>query len=52
MNAKHHSFDLETNEPREVGAATGQPPAAWELVDVGRYRPRRIKGSCLGRELG
>jgi len=26
--------------------------AAWELVENGRYRPRRIKGSCLGRELG
>jgi hypothetical protein len=34
-----------------VGAA---PPAwaAWELVDAGRYMPRRIRGSCLGRELG
>ncbi len=26
--------------------------AAWELVEAGRYRPRRIKGSCVGRELG
>jgi hypothetical protein len=26
------------------------PP--WELVATGRYRPRRIKGSCVGRELG
>jgi hypothetical protein len=25
---------------------------AWELVDVGRYRPRRIRGSYRGRELG
>jgi hypothetical protein len=25
---------------------------AWELVEAGRYMPRRIKGSCLGRELG
>jgi len=24
----------------------------WELVEAGRYRPRRIKGSCVGRELG
>ncbi|HJT76181.1 MAG TPA: hypothetical protein VJ739_03180 [Gemmataceae bacterium] len=32
------------------------PPAAegraWEQVDVGRYMPRRIKGSCKGRALG
>lgn len=25
---------------------------AWEQVDVGRFRPRRIRGSYLGRELG
>src|SRR5947209_6564647 len=25
---------------------------AWEEVRAGRYRPRRIKGSCVGRELG
>ena len=24
----------------------------WEMVSNGRYRPRRIKGSCPGRELG
>jgi hypothetical protein len=26
--------------------------SAWELVDVGRYMPRRIRGSYRGRELG
>ncbi len=25
---------------------------AWELVDTGRYMPRRIRGSFRGRELG
>lgn len=25
---------------------------AWELVEAGRYRPRRIRGSFRGRELG
>jgi hypothetical protein len=25
---------------------------AWELVETGRYRPRRIRGSFPGRELG
>ena len=24
----------------------------WELIDVGRYQPRRIRGSCRGRVLG
>jgi hypothetical protein len=37
------------------GEAT-PPPAdrgpAWELVETGRYRPRRIRGSFPGRELG
>jgi hypothetical protein len=31
---------------------TEEKPRAWELVEKGRYRPRRIKGSLLGRELG
>jgi hypothetical protein len=31
-------------EPAEV--------CAWEMVDTGRYMPRRIKGSCKGRALG
>ena len=60
------SFDLETNEPRVVSLTDasvdpsrvpGLEPfeeklAAWETVDVGRYRPRRVRGSYLGRELG
>ena len=25
---------------------------AWEQLEAGRYRPRRIKGSFPGRELG
>ena len=25
---------------------------AWEMIDEGRYRPRRIRGSYRGRELG
>jgi hypothetical protein len=30
--------------------ATNPPP--WEQIDTGRYMPRRIRGSCRGRELG
>jgi hypothetical protein len=36
-------------------APAGVPPhraPAWELVDAGRYRPRRTRGSFPGRELG
>ena len=25
---------------------------AWEQLEMGRYRPRRIRGSCRGRALG
>jgi hypothetical protein len=35
--------------PEEAGV---ERPPAWELIETGRYRPRRIRGSLLGRELG
>jgi hypothetical protein len=31
---------------------TDSEQQAWEQVDVGRYMPRRIRGSCRGRALG
>ena len=33
----------------EDGARDAPP---WEMVGAGRYMPRRIRGSCRGRELG
>jgi hypothetical protein len=44
-------------EVREAGLgvpaeAEAEPVHAWEEVDVGRYMPRRIRGSYRGRELG
>ena len=47
----HTSFDLESNEPL-VGTAADKEASPWEEVAPGRYRPRRIRGSCVGRELG
>jgi hypothetical protein len=35
--------------PQETEAANPRP---WEQIDTGRYMPRRIRGSCRGRELG
>jgi hypothetical protein len=35
--------------PQETEAAN---PLPWEQIDAGRYMPRRIRGSCRGRELG
>lgn len=36
----------------EVPAAAAEQPPAWEQIENGRYRPRRIRGSYPGRELG
>jgi len=33
----------------EAGADDIRP---WEMIETGRYRPRRIRGSYRGRELG
>ena len=37
---------------RETPGSSPQQVRAWELVEVGRYRPYRFKGSFPGRELG
>ncbi len=40
--------------PESLDQATVEDPQAWELIDsdVGRYMPRRIRGSFRGRALG
>jgi hypothetical protein len=37
------------NLPRDPDA---MGPPAWEEIETGRFQPKRIRGSCLGRELG
>lgn len=37
---------------RSLPEAAAQNGPAWEMVGVGRYMPRRIRGSFRGRELG
>jgi hypothetical protein len=37
--------------PPADGVATEQA-SAWEEIETGRFQPRRIRGSCRGRELG
>jgi hypothetical protein len=47
--------DLNAPEPELTAHAPGMEidmPPAWEMIEAGRYRPRRIRGSLLGRELG
>ena len=38
--------------PGGLAEAGEQNAPAWELIGAGRYRPRRIRGSFRGRELG
>jgi len=50
-------FEPRKNEANEVGMLPHLPGEvdtihAWELIDTGRYMPRRIRGSFRGRELG
>jgi hypothetical protein len=45
------------SSPVDPGAGSTSPlleqdAAPWELIEAGRYRPRRIRGSHRGRELG
>jgi hypothetical protein len=37
---------------RLVPQAAEEHVPAWEQIETGRYRPRRIRGSFRGRELG
>ena len=41
-----------TGEPSPRVAPEAPSLPAWELVEAGRYRPLRIRGSFPGRELG
>jgi hypothetical protein len=38
--------------PHFAEEANAEQHQAWEEIDVGRYMPRRIRGSCRGRALG
>jgi len=44
----------ETKRDEELIAqlSTESEGGAWQLIDAGRYMPRRIRGSFRGRELG
>jgi hypothetical protein len=36
----------------ELTRTPSETPQAWEEIEDGRYQPRRVRGSCIGRELG
>ncbi|HMF14413.1 MAG TPA: hypothetical protein VKE94_18985 [Gemmataceae bacterium] len=56
MSSLRLSDDLvpleETATPPIAPGADPETPMPWEKIAAGRYMPRRIRGSCVGRELG
>ena len=43
----------EAKDPQNIPAEPEEAaPRPWEQIEKGRYQPRRIRGSCRGRELG
>jgi hypothetical protein len=44
--------DNEPCPPVPANEVSADAPVAWEQIENGRYMPRRIRGSYLGRELG
>jgi hypothetical protein len=51
METLNHQGEISQVAPSLPGEDAAKPPA-WEMIENGRYRPRRIRGSFLGRELG
>ena len=49
----HQAAEHDEHSAQQVpGDAAAEQPLAWEEIENGRYLPRRIRGSCRGRELG
>ena len=48
----HMSIKREESPSTSVSTDPVADAAAWEMIEAGRYMPRRIKGSYPGRELG
>jgi hypothetical protein len=38
--------------PPEAAETSTEPVKAWQEIEAGRFMPRRIRGSCIGRALG
>ena len=52
MKIQHDSTSRDTESmPAPVEIEASESPA-WDMIEPGRYRPRRIRGSYRGRELG
>jgi len=51
-SSKSDSQQLSSQLPTDSPVAQQPDHVAWEEIENGRFRPRRIRGSCLGMELG
>ena len=52
MNHHENSANDENASLPGMPEAELAESAAWEMIEPGRYQPRRIRGSHRGRELG
>jgi hypothetical protein len=52
MNDNLHQNEIGTGQRAAAADVTADDVPAWVMIENGRYQPQRIKGSCLGRELG
>jgi hypothetical protein len=43
---------LKTDPQIDTQNAYAEKVSAWEMIEAGRYQPRRIRGSFPGRDLG
>lgn len=43
---------LNSDPPVDAQEAAAENVSAWEMIEAGRYQPRRIRGSFPGRDLG
>lgn len=46
----HYPEDSDPQVSPERGTSDDVP--AWEMIEAGRYQPRRVRGSFRGRALG
>lgn len=51
-NSPHFRLDETASTLDENGALLESSVAGWEEVEAGRFMPRRVRGSCVGRALG
>lgn len=52
MNIPLRAASNESEQPANAPDAVTEAVPPWEQIEAGRYMPRRIRGSYLGRELG